>query len=72
MKQFYDPKDDIYYATSSSLPAMSVSVGDHVWLRVDPDNGLVVGIEIENFRDFVEKCPAMAQRLPRKKLLGLF
>ena len=49
-QMFYDKEGDILYlSVGEPRRAISEEVGDDILLRVDPDNGEVVGLTVLNF-----------------------
>jgi len=52
----YDRKtDSLILQPNMPVPAVSVDWDGDLWVRVNPDKGKVVGIEIEGFRGFFSK-----------------
>ena len=52
----YDAERDIFYMHSKKQrPAVSIDIDGEIWLRVDPLNGEIIGIEIEDFREVILK-----------------
>ncbi|GEM_PF-4933317 len=60
-KMSYDKRRDILFLYSlPKRPAVSVDVGGHLWLRVDPSTGEMVGVEIEDYESvFLVKYPEL-------------
>ncbi len=58
----YDEESDILLLQSKdNRPAVSVQLGD-MWIRVDPQTGEILGVEIEDFkRVFLKKHPEITK-----------
>ena len=59
----YDKKSDILSMHSKeNRPAVSVDLAGEIWVRIDPQTGEIIGIEIEDFKNvFLKKHPAIAK-----------
>jgi len=55
----YNEKRDLFFAYSTEeRDAVSVDCHGEFWLRIDPQNGEILGIEIEDFKKiFLKKHP---------------
>ena len=52
----YDKEiDSLMLQPETPIPAVSVDWDGDLWVRVNPDKGKIVGIEIEGFREFFSK-----------------
>jgi uncharacterized protein YuzE len=62
----YDSKYDTLYAhLKNSPPAISVDCDGIFWLRVNPENGEIVGVEIEAYRkSFLKKYKDLKHEKP--------
>jgi uncharacterized protein YuzE len=62
-KAEYNQKRDILLIYSEEdIPAISVDCGGEYWVRIDPRNGDILGIEIEDFkRIFLKKHPELVK-----------
>ena len=51
----YDKETDTFFVQSKEdRLAVSVDCGGEVWVRVDPQSGEIIGIEIENVKAFMK------------------
>lgn len=59
----YDDNEDVFFARPSiPRPATSLDWEGEIWVRVDPNTGEIVGLEIEDFETvFLKKHPALAK-----------
>ena len=56
----YDKEaDSLMLQTSMPVPAISVDFDGDFWVRVQPESGLIVGIEIEDYKSFFHKKYSM-------------
>ena len=54
--------DTFFIRPEKPIPATSFDWHGELWLRVNPETGDIVGLEIENFESvFLKKHPAMAK-----------
>ncbi len=62
-KDEYNSKRDILLIYSEEdRPAVSIDCNGEYWIRVDPQNGEIVGIEIEDFKKvFLKKHPGITK-----------
>ena len=52
----YDKEiDSLMLQPNIPIPALSVDWDGDLWVRVNPDKGKIVGIEIEGFKGFFSK-----------------
>ena len=52
----YDKEiDSLMLQPEIPIPAVSVDWDGDLWVRVNPDKGIIAGIEIEGFREFFSK-----------------
>jgi uncharacterized protein YuzE len=60
----YDKAEDILFLHSKDdRPAISVDCDGEFWVRIDPHNGEILGIEIEDFkRVFLKKHPELVKK----------
>lgn len=47
--------DSLIIQPKTPIPAISVDWGGDLWVRVAPDSGEIVGIEIEDYKEFFSK-----------------
>ena len=47
--------DSLLIQPKTPVPAVSIDWGGDLWLRVNPDNGEIVGVEIEDYKEFFSK-----------------
>ncbi|OGO22836.1 MAG: hypothetical protein A2Z28_03200 [Chloroflexi bacterium RBG_16_51_9] len=59
----YDDSHDVFFARPSTpRPATSLDWEGEIWLRIDPETGDIVGLEIDDFESvFLKKYPALAK-----------
>lgn len=59
----YDKDTDILFIhTEEDRPAISIDCDGDYWIRIDPDSGEILGIEIENFKSvFLKKHPELLE-----------
>ena len=58
---YHEDEDTFFLHPEKPRPATSVDWGGEFWVRVDPENGEVVGLEIEDFETvFLKKHPDLA------------
>ncbi|MFC1980341.1 DUF2283 domain-containing protein [Chloroflexota bacterium] len=59
----YDKATDILFMqTKENRPAISIDCDGEYWIRVDPQSGEILGIEIEDFKSvFLKKHPELAK-----------
>jgi hypothetical protein len=59
----YHPEQDTFFVRPvKPIAATSFDFGGELWLRLNPETGEIVGIEIENFESvFLKKYPALAK-----------
>ncbi len=65
----YDPETDeldLLIGVEQPVPAESVSVGEGVYVRRDPETGKVVGAMIRGYRQFVARADA-GEPFPRQR-----
>ncbi len=75
---YHEDEDVFFLRPEKPCPATSVDWDGEFWVRVDPENGKVVGLEIEDFEAvFLKKYPELANAWKevkplccRKKLHG--
>jgi hypothetical protein len=62
-KAEYNKKRDIFFAYSTEeRDAVSIDCNGEFWVRIDPENGEILGIEIEDFKKvFLKKHPEIIQ-----------
>lgn len=67
----YDEEADTLYARPEQpCPATSIDWDGQMWIRVDPENGEIVGLEIDDFEAFfIKKYPEVAQAWSEAKPL---
>ena len=54
--------DTLFFRGAESRPAVSIDWDGEIWIRVDPTNGKVLGLEIEDFASvFLKKYPELSQ-----------
>jgi uncharacterized protein YuzE len=60
---FYDEKSDILSMQSKeNRSAVSVDLSGEFWVRIDPQTGEIIGLEIEDFKNiFLKKHPEIAK-----------
>jgi hypothetical protein len=59
---YYDDDDTFFARPEVARPATSVDWNGEFWLRVDPETGEIVGVEINDFEAvFLKKYPGLAQ-----------
>ncbi len=58
---YHEDEDTFFLRPEKSHPATSVDWDGEFWIRVNPENGEVVGLEIEDFETvFLKKHPELA------------
>ena len=58
---YHDDEDTFFLRPEKPHPATSVDWNGEIWVRIDPTNGEVVGLEIEDFEMvFLKKHPEIA------------
>jgi len=58
---YHDDEDAFFLRTEQPRPAVSFDWDGDIWLRVDPCNGEIVGLEIDDFESvFLRKYPELA------------
>jgi len=58
---YYEDIDTLMFQPEKPIPAISVDCNGDVYLRVNPENKEIVGIEIEDFEQyFIVKYPVIA------------
>ena len=67
----YDDEDDVFYARPSSpRPATSLDWEGEIWVRIAPETGEIVGLEIDDFESvFLKKYPKLAKAWQEAKPL---
>ena len=60
----YNSKSDVFLMQSKEdRPAVSVDCDGEYWVRVDPETGEILGIEIEDFkRIFLKRHPTLLKQ----------
>lgn len=68
----YDEDNDVFYARPAvPRPATSLDWEGEIWVRIDPETGEVVGLEIDDFESvFLKKHPELAQAWEEAKPLS--
>ncbi len=58
---YHEDEDTFFLRPEEAHPATSVDWCGEFWIRVDPENGEVVGVEVEDFEAvFLKKHPELA------------
>ncbi|MBM4463897.1 MAG: DUF2283 domain-containing protein [Chloroflexi bacterium] len=58
---YYDKDDTFCIYSGSPRPAVSFDINGEVWLRIDPDSGDIIGLEIEDFESiFLKRHPELS------------
>ncbi len=58
---YHEDEDTFFLRPEKAHPATSVDWDGEFWIRVDPENGEVVGLEVEDFEAvFLKKHPELA------------
>lgn len=59
---YHDDEDVLFLRPDTPQPATSFDLEGELWIRVNPETGEIVGLEIEDFeRIFLKKHPEIAQ-----------
>lgn len=59
---YHDDEDVLFLQPDTPRPATSFDLEGKVWVRVDPETGEVVGLEIEDYEAvFLKRYPEIAQ-----------
>jgi hypothetical protein len=59
---YHAEQDTFFVRPEKPVPATSYDCDGELWLRVNPETGVIVGIEIENFESvFLKKHPEIAK-----------
>ena len=59
---YHGKEDTFFLRPDKPRPATSFDLNGEIWLRVDPENGEVVGLEIDDFEAiFLKKHPELAK-----------
>lgn len=67
---YHEDEDTFFLRPEKPCPATSIDWGGEFWIRVNPENGRVVGIEIEDFESvFLKKHPELASAWKEAKPL---
>ena len=65
---YHDDEDVLFLRPDTPRPATSFDLEGEIWLRVDPETGEVVGLEIEDYEAvFLKKYPEIAQAWAKAK-----
>ena len=58
---YHEDEDSLFIRPDKPRPATSFDWNGEVWIRVDPENGEIVGLEIDDFEAiFLKKNPEIA------------
>ena len=58
---YYGKDDTLFIRSGAPRPAVSFDLNGEVWLRVDPDDGDIIGLEIDDFESiFLKKHPEIS------------
>lgn len=58
---YHDDEDTLFVQPEEPRPAVSFDWNGDVWFRIDPNNGSIVGLEIDDFESiFLKKYPELA------------
>jgi uncharacterized protein YuzE len=58
---YHSKEDTLFLRPDKPRPATSFDLNGEVWVRIDPENGEIVGLEIEDFESFfLKKHPEIA------------
>lgn len=67
---YHKDEDTFFLRTEPPLPAVSMDWDGELWIRIEPNTGEIVGIEIDNFEAiFLEKHPELAKAWSQVKPL---
>jgi len=67
---YHEDEDTFFLRAEKPRPATSVDWDGELWIRIDPKNGEVVGLEIEDFETvFLKKYPELASAWKEAKPL---
>src|SRR4030042_4280985 len=59
---YHEREDALFIRPDKARPATSVDWNGEIWIRVDPNNGEIVGFEIDDFEAvFLKKHPELAK-----------
>ena len=59
---YHEGEDTLFLRPRKPRPATSFDWDGEIWVRVDPENGEVVGLEIDDFQGvFLRKYPELAK-----------
>lgn len=68
---YHDGEDVLFLRPDTPRPATSFDLEGEMWIRVDPETGEIVGLEIEDFEAiFLRKHPEVAQAWAEVKPLS--
>ena len=58
---YHEAEDTLFVRPSNPCPATSFDINGEIWVRIIPDSGEIVGLEIEDFQSvFLKKYPNLA------------
>ena len=67
---YHDNEDTLFARPATPRPATSLDWEGELWVRVDPETGEIVGLEIDDFEAvFLRKHPALAKAWQEAKPL---
>lgn len=59
---YHDGEDILFARPATARPATSLDWGGELWVRVVPETGEIVGLEIDDFESvFLKKYPSLAK-----------
>ncbi len=65
---YYGNEDILFLRPDKPRPATSIDCNGEIWIRVDPENGEVVGLEIDDFEaTFLKRHPELAEAWAEEK-----
>lgn len=58
---YHDTGDTLFVRSDVPIPATSFDLNGEIWIRILPENGKIVGLEIDDFESvFLKKYPELA------------